>query len=267
MNALSLPFVKAPMRHLAFAVALVSIVTLGAAPARAADETERITRTVKLDPGGTLRLKSFSGRVTITAADRHDVAIDAVRRAPRERLDSIKLDIHSEGSGTLVVDANHKERSWYEFSSHNNVVETDFDIKVPRHTNLDISVFSAPVVIDGVEGSHKVHTFSSRLRLDDVAGSIEAHSFSGPIDIREKSWQANQTIVADTFSGSIDVRVPESAQANVTFNSFCGHLNSDLPLTLNSTSRRAMKARLGSGGADSGEWRFKTFSGDVKINR
>jgi hypothetical protein len=37
---------------------------------------------------------------------------------------------------------------------HNNVVETDFDIKVPRKTNLNIDVFSAPVSVQGVEGSY-----------------------------------------------------------------------------------------------------------------
>ena len=32
------------------------------------DQTEHVTRTLAFDPGGTLRLKSFSGRVTITAS-------------------------------------------------------------------------------------------------------------------------------------------------------------------------------------------------------
>ena len=57
-------------------------------------ETEHITQTAALAPGGTLRLKNFSGHVTITGADRQDASIDAVRRASRDRLDHVKLDIH-----------------------------------------------------------------------------------------------------------------------------------------------------------------------------
>ena len=46
---------------------------------------------MKLEPGGTLRVRSFSGRVTITATDGRDVVVDALRRAPRSRLDRITL--------------------------------------------------------------------------------------------------------------------------------------------------------------------------------
>lgn len=251
------------MRYLTLAVALGAATVLAASPARAADDTEHISRTVPLDPGGTLRLKSFSGRVTITATDRKDVSIDAVRHAPRERLDAIKLDIQTEGSQTIVIDANHHDRSWYEFTWRNNVVETDFDIQVPRRTNLDVSVFSAPVTTNGVEGVQKVHTFDSRLRLDDATGSIEAKTFSGPVEVHERSWQPNQRIDVNTFSGDIELGLPSSAQADVTFDSFSGHLNSAVPLTLNSSSRRAMRARLGAGG--DGELKLKTFSGNVRI--
>ena len=100
------------------------------------------------DPGGTLRLKNFSGRVTITATDRPEVVIDAVRRAPRGRLERIRLDIHTEGPNVVVIDANRRDSSWFEFIGGNNVVETDFDIEVPRRTNLDVAVFSSAVTID-----------------------------------------------------------------------------------------------------------------------
>jgi DUF4097 and DUF4098 domain-containing protein YvlB len=239
----------------------------GSAVLGAFDETDHVTRTIQMAPGGTLRLKNFSGRVMITASDRPEVAIEAVRRGTRDRLDRIKLDIHTDGSNVVVVDANHRDRSWswFEFTGRNNVVDTDFDIKVPRRTNLDVSVFSAPVTVDGVEGSHKVHSFSSRLSLSNVAGPIRAHSFSGSIMIREKSWEPNQTIDVDTFSGNVELHVPDNARGTVSFNSFSGRLNAGMPLTLQSSSRRNLKAELGGGG--DGTLRFKTFSGSVKIDR
>lgn len=229
------------------------------------DETEHISQTLKMEPGGTLRLRSFSGRVTITASDRPEVVIDAVRHGTRARLERIKLDIHTDGSSVVVVDANRRDRSWFELSGRNNVVDTDFDVKVPRRTNLDVSVFSAPVTVEGVEGSHKLHGFSSRLSLSDVVGPIQAHTFSGAVVIREKSWEPNQTIDVDTFSGNVELHVPESARGTVTFNSFSGRLNSEVPLTLHSSRGRNLRAELGSGG--NGTLRFKTFSGSVKIGR
>ena len=230
-------------------------------------ETEHITQTAALAPGGTLRLKNFSGHVTITGTDRQDASIDAVRRASRDRLDHIKLDIHSEGS-TLVVNANRQDGSSWHWARNNHVVETDLTIEVPRQTSLDADVFSSPVTVDGLDGSHIVHGFSSRVRLENIAGSIRVHTFSGPVEIRTRTWQPRQTVDVDTFSGNIDLHVPETAGGSVTFNSFSGHLNSDIPLTLRSGSRRSIRADLGpSGSDDRGTLRFKTFSGSVRINR
>jgi hypothetical protein len=226
-------------------------------------ETERVNQTLSLNPGGTLKLKSFSGRVTITAVDRSEVVIDALRRADRRRLDSIKLEIRKDGD-TVFIEANRREWSWYAWGN-NNVVETDFDIKVPRRTNLEIQVFSAPVTVTGVEGSHDVHAFSSRVRLDDVAGSVQAKTFSGPVTISARTWLDRQTIDVDTFSGDVELHVPDNARGTLTFNSFSGRLNSDMPLTLQSSGRRSVRAELGTGGSSS--LRFKTFSGSVRINR
>ena len=249
------------MRHTILAAALAASTLLAAVPARA--ETEHVTKTLALDAGGTLRLKSFSGRVTITATDRTDVSIDAYRHASRAQLAAIKLDIRAEGSSTIVIEANQHEHSWLDFARGSNVVETDFNIQVPRRINLDVSVFSAPVTTTGIEGTQNVHTFDSQLKLEEAAGAVEAHSFSGAIEIGERTWQGHETLDVHTFSGAIAVRLPASARANVAFDSFSGHLNSDLPLMLDSSSRRGVRGHLGSG--EGGELKLKTFSGDVRI--
>ena len=251
------------MRKYVLALGVLALAT--PAVNAAFEETQHISQTIRMDPGGTLRLRSFSGRVTVTASDRPEVVIDAVRRGTRDRLDRIKLDIHADGSNVVVVDANRRERPRHWFTDGNNVVETDFDIRVPRRTSLDLSVFSAPVIVEGVEGSHKIHGFSSRVSLNDVAGSIKAHTFSGSVLIRAKSWEPDQTIDVDTFSGNVELHVPESARGSVSFNSFSGRLSSEIPLTLHTSSRRSFKAELG--GGNGGTLRFKTFSGSVRIDR
>jgi DUF4097 and DUF4098 domain-containing protein YvlB len=258
-------FVKRSMTKLFVAFAALTLVACVTPGLDASfQETEKVSRTVSLSPGGTLRLKSFSGRVNITGTDGDAVVVDAVRRASRSRLDHIKLDVHGEGS-TVYVDANRRDTSWW--VTHNNVVETDFDIKVPRKTNLTVQVFSASVTIDGVEGRYNVGGFSSRINLVDAVGAIKAHTFSGPIDIRAKRWQDDQDLDVDTFSGNVTLRLPESASGLITFNSFSGHLNSDIPLTLKNGSRRSLKAELGANPRNGGNLRFKTFSGSVRIDR
>jgi DUF4097 and DUF4098 domain-containing protein YvlB len=226
------------------AIALLGAMTL-AAPAAASDarsraqqtETERVDRTVSIRAGGRLQLKNFSGQVKITGSNRADVVIHAVRRAPRERLDHIKLEITETGSG-VSIEANKKDRSWTE--RDNDVVETDFDIQVPVDVALEVEVFSSDIIVKDVRGRQRLHTFSGEI---DVAGA------EGALD-------------AETFSGDIAVGLAQGASASVDFDSFSGSLKSDVPMSYHSGSRRRVRADIGSGGTD---YHFKTFSGDVRI--
>jgi len=192
---------------------------------------------VQIRANGKLQLKNFSGKVTITGTGRTDVAIHAVRRADRDRLEHIRLEISETGSG-ILIEANKKDDSWRD--RDNNVVETDFDIEVPSDVSLDVNVFSSDVSVKDVRGSQKIHTFSGEVNLAGVWGSVDAN----------------------TFSGDITVGLANSSGGRVDFDSFSGSLHSDPPMQLHSSNRRRVTADLGSG---TNEYHFKTFSGDVKI--
>src|SRR5437868_12120081 len=103
------------MRNLCLAVvAGAAVVALTATSHAAFEDTEKVSRTLKLSQGGTFRLNSFSGRVTIVPNDKDEVAIDAVRRGDRDWLDRYKLEIYSEGSSTVVVKENQRDSSsWF----------------------------------------------------------------------------------------------------------------------------------------------------------
>lgn len=205
-------------------------------------ETETVDRTLPMPAGGTLRLKTFSGRVRITGGDGNQLVVHAVRRATRERLDDIKLEITQNGS-TIEVDANHRlvERR------NDNVVETDFEIQVPAKTRLDIKTFSAPVTVTGVTASQNIDGFSSDI-------TVESTDFGDGNDID-----------VNTFSGDVRLRLPANARGSIDFNTFSGRFESDLPVTLNTSSRRNFRGALNGGGT--GDFRLKTFSGDVTIRK
>ena len=221
------------------AIALLGIVTLthSATAFDQQSETERVDRTVSIRARGTLRLKNFSGRVTITGSSRADVVVHAVRRAPRERLDHIKLEISETASG-VSIEANRKDDNWRE--RNNNVVDTEFDIQVPVDVALDIDVFSSDVTVKDVRGRQRLHAFSGEI---GVAG-------------------AENALDAETFSGDIEVALAQGASASVDFDSFSGTLKTDVPMNYRSGSRRRVRADIGAGGVD---YHFKTFSGSVRI--
>jgi len=239
-----------------------ALLVLAAGPLAAA-ETEHFQRTVPLAPGGTLKVHNFSGRVTITGTDRTEVAISATRTAPRERLDRIKLEVTVSGN-TVEIQANKRVSStWFE---RNNVVETEMEIQVPRHTNLDVDVFSSPVVVTRVDGNHRAHAFSGDIRMADVNGPVNADTFSGRIDLGLAPGAVAPALSLKTFSGDIDVRVPDAVRAGVNFDSFSGDLTCDQPMTIHTKGRHSVRGDL-SGGAPDARITTKTFSGDVRIRR
>jgi len=217
---------------------LVLLLLALAAPAYAQRETEQVDRTIPFQAGGTLRLKNFSGDIRITGTDAQQVTVHAVRRATRARLDRIKLRIEASGSEVLI-DANDRE---YQSDEHDNVVDTTFEIGVPRQTSMDVTSFSSGISVENVDGRHRTHTFSGDIRLINVSGPVRAK----------------------TFSGDIELQVPGSEGADVRFSTFSGDLRSDLPLTLVSKSRKRTEATLYGGGR---EIEVETFSGDVRITR
>jgi DUF4097 and DUF4098 domain-containing protein YvlB len=239
------------------AAGIIALVTLPAAAET--KETERVDRTIPFPSGGTIVLKNFSGDVRITGGNADQVVLKAVRTATRERLDRIKLDIRVDGS-TLRIDANKRDRS--RDDDKNNVVETDFELSIPTHTNLEVDAFSSDVTIDAVEGRQKLHTFSGAIVVKNGTGPFSLNSFSGSIDVDFTSASTPE-IDAETFSGDIEARLPGNAGGEVEFSSFSGGLSSDVPLTLRSGSRKRFSGTLNAGGRN--ELRFKTFSGDVRI--
>jgi len=223
-------------------------------------ETETIDRTLSLAPGGTVQLKTFSGRVNITGAGGDQVVIKAVRRATRDRLDDIKLEITQSGN-VVDIDANHRLRE----RRNDNVVETDFDIQVPNQVRLDLRTFSAPITVSNVGGDLVVEGFSSEIRLTDVTGPKRVKTFSGRVTVEARNWSDGDDMNVNTFSGDVTLRLPDSARGDITFDSFSGTFNSDLPVTLSSSSRRNFRGALNGGG--SSNFRLNTFSGSVRIQR
>ncbi len=221
------------------------LLALTAVPASAGQkETETIDRTVPIGASGQLKLKNFSGDVRITGTSGTDVVVHAVRRAKREALDNIKLEITASGS-SVSIEANKRDEGWRE--KNNNVVETDFDIKVPFGTQLDL------------------YSFSGKLEVTGVQSRINAETFSGDVMLNVASASQMPELTGETFSGDIRILVGGNASGRVEFNSFSGSVDSDLPISMRSSSRRNVSGDIGSG--TGATLKFKTFSGDLRIQK
>ena len=232
-------------RYLSTGFALIFTLAL-AAPALAQRdgnrETETIDKTLSMAPGGSLKLNTFSGKVRITGTSGNQLIVHAVRRATRDRLDDIKLEITQNGNH-VDIECNHRlvERR------NDNVVDTDLEIQLPSNTTLDLKTFSAPITVTNVNARQNIDGFSSGIWIE------------------AKEWTDGNDLDIHTFSGDVTLRLPANARGDIDFNSFSGEFQSDLPVTLTSSSRRNFRGSLNGGGNT--DLRLKTFSGGVSIRK
>jgi len=235
-------FARSLHRTVLPAVVLAALVASAIPAAAQSRQEETFDRTLSVQPGGTLRLRTFSGRVTIRGTGGNQVVIHAVRRATADRLADIKLEVSQSGND-VDIQANEQvvERR------NENVVETDFDIQVPSTMRLDVNSFSAPIEVENVQGAHRLKTFSGDVRLAATA------------------WNEGDGLELESFSGDVRLRLPDNARGAINFDSFSGRFDSDLPVTLQSSSKRNFRGDLNGGGSAS--FRVKTFSGNASINK
>ncbi len=208
--------------------------------ARGPRETEVVERRVSLPADGTVRIKNFSGEIRVLPGSGRDVVVKATRRAPREALDRIKLDVTVAGS-IATIDANVQEPG--SSRRNNNVVDTQMTVEVPAASDLDIDAFSSDVIVEGLSGDQRIKTFS---------GTISVQGLSGEID-------------AQTFSADIRVTLAAASKGNVSFSTFSGRLDSDVPISTVSAGRRRNNVEGTLQGGAGPRLRFHTFSGDVEL--
>jgi DUF4097 and DUF4098 domain-containing protein YvlB len=217
---------------------------------RGPQETETVDRTVALPANGALRIKNFSGNIRITPASGRDVVLKATRRASRDTLDHVKLDVSSSASG-VTIEANWRDPSWARSRNEGDVVDTQMELQVPASADLDIDAFSSDVTVEGMNADQRIKTFS---------GTIVVRGLKGEID-------------AETFSADIRVTLDAASKGSVSFDSFSGRLDSDLAISSMLTersNRRGRRSRNVEGTLPGGagpRLRFHTFSGDVELRK
>jgi len=227
-------------------------------------QTETVDRSMPFPANGTLKLRNFSGEVRITGGSGSNFVMKAVRRGYPDRLKEIQLTVESSGS-TITVEANKRDSDMERRNDNrqNNVVETDFEIQVPAGARLDIDTFSSDVRVTGVHGEQHLKTFSGDIIASGSQAPLTAYSFNGRVEVDATGQGRSPDLSAETFSGTIQVRLADNAAGDLEFKSFSGDLDSVFPLTLRSSSRRNVQAQLPGGSGRT--LAFKSFSGDLKI--
>ena len=232
-------------RKQALLIAPLLAIFFGALPARA-EVREEFHKTVPMDRTGTLSLKNVNGDVKISAWDKNEIQIDAVKTASSEqKLHEARIDVAGSGH---QVDVQTK----YPDHTNNNPATVEYTIHVPRGVRLfPVETVNGNIRVDGPQGRIKAATVNGKVEVWNADDELELDSVNGEIKASLSNPGKNK-VKLNVVNGGVALMLPASANVHVKASTVNGSIHSELPLEIHKNQYApgaSVDSNLGSGGA------------------
>jgi len=277
-----------------------------AASAQNFDRPQRIDTTLTLERNGSVSVSIYSGHVNVVGTSGSQVRIRGTAESDeleiRDRAGSISVSLEPDrGHGGRVeleisvpIGTNVNLES---FSAPLTVRGVKGEVTLEALSgNLQVSdavgpvsaeAVSGDVDIGKVDGNVRAESVSGSIAIADVSGEIATETVSGRINmLRAKSKSARAETVSGSvgYSGTIDpmgnyvfkthsgrltLGIPPNASAALSLETFSGTVDSDFPVTMETTRGQVgheskFQFKIGDGRA---RVILETFSGNITIQR
>jgi len=273
----SLPFVMAGLVLAAGPAAaqddieriIVREVTRAAASARAyqgrsrgQDQTERVSRKVRIGRDGRVSIANISGDIIVTGGGGEEVSIEAVKRTSGDRSELADVEVVIEDrAGRVDIRAEHgRGRSSRGRSGDSASVE--FTVTIPATASLDVHSVSGSLKVTGVRGSVRAESVSGNVTTTDTPNLEHAKSVSGDVSLTGAA--ADGELTAGSVSGSITARGLKARGLDL------GSVSGDVLLSDVTCERLTIKSVSGDVEytgtiVKNGRYEINSHSGDVRL--
>lgn len=235
------------------------VLALAALPALA-EEREEFHKSVPLETNGDVSVKNVNGSIKISAWDRNEVQIDAVKTArSQEKLHDCRIEVFGSGHSVQVES---KYPSW----GNNNGATVEYTIHVPWGARIyTAETVNGAVHIDGPRGRIKAETVNGTVEVWNAADELEIKSVNG--ELKASLQKVGARVKAEIVNGSIAIAVPANTNAHVKASTVNGDIHSDLPLNIDKPKYgpgASADSNLGSGGPAIS---LETVNGGIYIHK
>ncbi len=244
-----------PIRTIFVSAAIVLVLALAA---NAQDAREEFHKTYPLKADGSISLQNVNGSLTITAWDRNEVRVDAVKIASdRGRLAELRIDVTA-GSGAIDI------HTRYPHGSTHGKLEVNYTLTVPRNARIDrVEMVNGNVVIEGVHSSMRIETVNGAIRVNGAAGELSLKSVNGAVEA--KVSRLGDRSALDCVNGNVNLTLPSDANGEITASTIHGNITNSFSLPVHKPRYgpgSKMHGRLGNGG---GRINISTVNGNINV--
>jgi hypothetical protein len=206
------------MKPFLILAAALALIPLGM---RAADSASTIAFSDPTKPG-TLKIRVWSGDVTIHGADVKEITVKASAdmAEPTPRKDGMRV-LSTSSSYALsekdnVTTLAYGADGWTEGSA-------DFDITVPKSTSIVVAnTAHGDIECTDVEGQIDVRTVHGDVHLRNIHSGATVETMHGEIDVDVTSLAEGKPLSFTTMTGEVQLRVPSDLKATVQFRTHRG---------------------------------------------
>jgi len=210
---------------------IVMALALNASLAHAADGDfvkEEFHKTYPLAANGRFSLQNINGPAHISAWDRNEVKVDAVKRADDEdglKNMEIRVDAHPDSVSVETRYLSHGER-W----NNNHFSSVEYTVTVPRNAKLDeVELINGELDINGVLGEVRAQCINGKLVATGLTNRAKLSTVNGMLDAKFDRVPA-ESLDLQSVNGHIQLTLPSDAKVSLDANTVHGGISNEFGL-------------------------------------
>src|SRR5262249_55192619 len=193
-----------------FALAM-NVVYTHAIEQRNRPQTEEFHHSYPLARNGSVELENINGAVHISAWDRDEVKLDAIKRADdQEALKDAEIEVTNRADSISIRTKYRGEEGDH---GHGPAAEVEYTLTVPANARLDeIKLINGPLDISGITGEVRASCINGKLVAHGLSAKVKLSTVNGALEASFKRLEGN-SIELSSVNGPLRVTLPSDVQA------------------------------------------------------
>ncbi|HTS30288.1 MAG TPA: DUF4097 family beta strand repeat-containing protein [Bryobacteraceae bacterium] len=210
-----------------------------------------------LSPNGRVVLQNLYGDVRITAWDRGEVLVQAIKKSSdRRQLEDAQIVVDSSESLVSI-------HTQYAGADAEHPASVEYRIMVPRTANLEnIKLINGGLSISGLEGSIRASSVNGSIKADKLAGQVELSTINGHLEAEFERINPANSISLTSVNGPIKLSIPRGAGAQLVAHNLSGGIESDFGHVWRASGGHRLRTVVNRGGA---QIRVNNVNGGISI--
>ncbi|HUA63959.1 MAG TPA: DUF4097 family beta strand repeat-containing protein [Verrucomicrobiae bacterium] len=206
--------------------------------------TVEFRQTYCLNPNGRVLIHNLYGDVRITAWDRDEVLVQAIKKSrDHRRLDDAQIVVDSSLDMLSI-------RTLYVGADAEHPASVEYHIMVPRSANLEnIKLINGALSISGVSGPVKASSVNGSIHAEKIGGEADLSTVNGPLEVDFNRILPSRLIALSSVNGAIRLSIPSDADAILDARNLSGGIETEFGHAWRESSGQRLRTTVNRGGA------------------